>query len=366
MRDRTIDAVRAVAIVGVVLGHWLVSAVVSDPGRVTDLHGESPLEYAPGLAPASWALQTLGLFFFAGGFAAVRRRSATGGTGRNRMRRLARPLLALAAVWVPAIVLLDAVGAPAPTRHVVVSLVTHPLWFLLVYLALTFAVPVLRPLVARAGGWTVLPAVALVAATDVTLFAGHSSWWQPVTVVAGWAVPYVLGMLCATNRLDRHGFALLGVGVVGGTVLVLGFGYPASAVGVPGQDFSNLDPPSLFTVALALAQIGLFLLVRPALARVLRRPAVAVPIEVLTASPVTIFLWHQSALLLVSFGGLLVGRPAGLLDAPDAGWPLARLRWLPVFALVLAALVTVFRQFESRRVGGADGGAGNDIVDRCR
>ena len=359
MRDRTIDAARAVAIVGVVLGHWLVSAVVSDPAQVTDLHGESPLEYTPRLAPASWALQTVGLFFFAGGFAAVRHERVTAGNPpgtrpRNRIRRLARPLLALAAVWVPAIVLLDAVGAPAPTRHVVVSLVTHPLWFLLVYVALTFSVPVLRPLVARVGGWTMLPAVALVAATDVARFAGSTPWWQPVTVVAGWAVPYVLGMLCAMDRLDRHGPALLGVGVAGGTVLVLGFGYPASAVGVPGQDFSNLDPPSLFTVALALAQIGLFLLVRPALARVLRRPAVAAPIDVLTASPVTIFLWHQSALLLVSFGGLLVGRPAGLLDAPDAGWPLARLRWLPVFALVLAALVTVFRQFESRRVGGRD------------
>jgi surface polysaccharide O-acyltransferase-like enzyme len=173
-RDHTVDALRAVAIVGVVLGHWLVTAVVSDPRQASELHGESPLSYAGGLAPASWVLQTLGLFFFAGGFAAAKglARRPPGPWLRTRVERLVRPVLAVAAVWVPAMLLLDAVDAPARTRHLVVSLVTHPLWFLLAYLVLTVLTPVLRPVVARGGAWTALPAVAVVAGTDVARGAG--------------------------------------------------------------------------------------------------------------------------------------------------------------------------------------------------
>ncbi|GAA2623437.1 acyltransferase [Dactylosporangium fulvum] len=349
-RDRTVDALRAVSIAGVILGHWLVSAVVSDPYQPSELHGESPLTYAGHLAPFSWLLQTLGPFFFAAGYAAAR---STGGGPwlRRRVRRLARPVLAFAAVWVPALAVLGAAGAPDRTRHVVESLVTHPLWFLLAYLVLTALTPVLRPLVARAGPWAVLPALALVAVTDALRGADLPSWWAPAMVPVGWAVPYLLGMALAGDRLGRRaGPVLLTAGIVGGALLVLAAGYPASAVGVPGDRFSNLDPPSLFAMALALAQVGLFLLVRPRLVAVLRRPAVWAPVAVANLAAMTLFLWHQTALLLVTFAGLLAGRPAGLLDAPDGAWPLARLLWLPVLALVLAVLTMVFHRFEAPRV----------------
>jgi DNA-binding CsgD family transcriptional regulator len=47
-RDRAVDALRACAILGVVLGHWLVTALVAD-GRT--LRTASPLHYMPWLAP---------------------------------------------------------------------------------------------------------------------------------------------------------------------------------------------------------------------------------------------------------------------------------------------------------------------------
>ncbi|HEY6595497.1 MAG TPA: acyltransferase, partial [Asanoa sp.] len=57
-RDRGVDAVRAVAIGGVVLGHWLVTAIVLGSDRA--LRVQSPLETVPALRPASWLFQTLG------------------------------------------------------------------------------------------------------------------------------------------------------------------------------------------------------------------------------------------------------------------------------------------------------------------
>jgi peptidoglycan/LPS O-acetylase OafA/YrhL len=345
-RDRTVDALRAVAILGVVLGHWLVSAVVANPYRISEVHGQSPLSYAHWLTPVSWLLQTLGPFFFAGGYAAAKSlaRRPTGTWLRTRVWRLIRPILPLALVWVPALVLLAVAGTPESTRHLVESLVTHPLWFLLAYLVLT----ALTPLLVKAGPWLVLPAIAVVAVSDA--FRGLPTWLVLVTVPVGWSVPYLLGIALAQNRLPRSaGPLLLTLGIAGGATLVLAFGYPASAVGVPGDNFSNLDPPSLFAVALAAAQIGLFLLVRPELTRILDHSFAWLPVALLNLAAMTIFLWHQTALLLVTFAGLLAGRPAGLLDTPDGAWPLDRLRWLPVFALVLVVLVSIFHRFEVQR-----------------
>ena len=349
-RDRTIDGLRAVAITGVVLGHWLVSALVSDPARPTAWHGVSPLRDHPALIPATWVLQTLGLFFLAGGYAAAR-----GIRGRYlpwlaaRVTRLARPVGVLAAVWVPAWLLLRAVGTPEETLHVVRSLLVHPLWFLLIYLVLTACAPALRTAVARFGLWPLLPLIAVVVASDIGRHLADVSWSRPFATVAGWAVPYVLGIALADGLLTRRaGLVLLPAGVAAGAALVVVAGYPASAVGVPGDGWSNLDPPSLFALALAAAQIGVFLLLRDRLAGWLRRPTVWLPIAVLNMSAMTVFCWHQSALLLVTFAGLLAGPLPGLLGEPSGAWPLYRLLWLPIFALTLAALCSTFRRWEAR------------------
>jgi hypothetical protein len=77
---------------------------------------------------------------------------------------------------------------------------------------------------------------------------------------------------------------------------------------------------------------------------VLRRRAVWTPVAVLNQTAMELYCWHQSAMLLVTFAGLLVGPLPGLLDAPDGARLLHRLIWLPLFALVLAALTRVFHR----------------------
>lgn len=79
------------------------------------------------------------------------------------------------------------------------------------------------------------------------------------------------------------------------------------------------------------------------------------PVAALNLAAMTLYCWHQSALLLVTFAGLLVGGLPGLLDAPAGDWPAYRLLWLPVFALALAGLCSLFHRFETRP---ADRGGG--------
>ncbi len=308
-RDRTIDALRAVAILGVVLGHWLVTALVSVPGSPAELHAESPLGYLPGLAPVSWLVQLLGPFFFVGGYAnavSAGRAPAYPAWIWRRLARLARPVLLLAAVWVPAGLLLTAVAAPASTRHVVASAVTQPLWFLGVYAVLTALTPVARAAVARVGVAAALVPLLVVAGADLLRPGVPGSY---LALLAGWLVPYLLGIAFATGRLgpptefgemERRpaaarrgrpavGWWLLAGGVLAGAALVLLAGYPASAVGIPGAARSNLNPPSLFAVALGVAQIGAFLLVRPSLDRILRRTRVWSLVVVVNLRAMTVY-----------------------------------------------------------------------------
>jgi hypothetical protein len=375
-RDRTIDAVRAVAILGVVLGHWLVTAMVADP-ETGGLHAQSPLSHWPGAAPASWLLQTLGLFFFAGGYANAR--SVRGSFPRwmkGRLGRLLRPALVLVAVWLPVVGVLELVGAPPETVHAVRAVATDPLWFLGIYLGLTALTPLARTAVRRFGPAVALVPLAVVAACDLTRPGSFPVVVEIADTLAAWLVPYLLGIAFAEGRLDRSraGLPLLAGGIAAGAFLVLALGYPASAVGVPEQGWSNLDPPSLFAMALAAAQIGLFLLARPALARLLRRARWWAPVAALNLVAMTVYCWHQSALLLVSLGGLVAGSAAaggtaghgaggatggvaalvrqwpGLTDQPlSAGWLGPRLLWLPVIASVLIGLCALLHRFERPR-----------------
>src|ERR1700758_1830546 len=72
-RERAVDALRALAIAGVILGHWLVTAlVVTTGGPGSTVHDASPLATLPILTPASWVFQTLAIFFLVGGYSAAK------------------------------------------------------------------------------------------------------------------------------------------------------------------------------------------------------------------------------------------------------------------------------------------------------
>ncbi|WP_405916535.1 acyltransferase [Streptomyces sp. NBC_00728] len=336
-RDRAVDALRALAILGVVLGHWLVTALVEDGGT---LHAASPLQHMPWLAPISWAFQTLAVFFLVGGhlatksYASAQARGTTYGQWlRARTSRLLRPVAAVLALWAVATACLFASGADLVTIHTLVKLALSPLWFLVVFAGLTAATPLLT----RLGP---LWPLAVVLHVDVIRFGlGGPAWLGWVNLAAGWLVPYALGAAWTRGELEgrRAGWVLFGGGVVTTVVLVTWAGYPASMVGIPGSAVSNLNPPTLAAVTFGLAQCGLALLLCEPLRRGMRRPAVWAATAFANLSAMTIFLWHQTSLMAVTALGLLLGRLPGLHTAPDSlAWVAARAAWLPVFVCALA------------------------------
>lgn len=347
-RDRAVDALRAFAILGVVLGHWLVTALVADSGTV---RGASPLHYMPQLAPISWVFQTLAVFFLVGGQVAAKSYASARarGTGyprwlRARLARLFRPVLAVLAVWAVAAAVMLASGAGYDTVHALFRLVLSPLWFLLVFAALTAA----TPLAARMHPLWPLAVVLYVDLFRFGLGGPERLGW--INVAAGWLVPYCLGAAWARGGLPgrRAGWALLAGGAAATAALILFAGYPASMVGVPGAAVSNLNPPTLAAVTFGLAQCGAALLLTGPLRRWLRRPVAWAAVALLNLSAMTVFLWHQTAMIAVTALGLLGGNVLpGLHTVPDgSGWVLARLAWLPVFAVALLVCWAAFRTYE--------------------
>jgi peptidoglycan/LPS O-acetylase OafA/YrhL len=352
-RDRAVDALRALAIAGVILGHWLVTALVLTHGRAgSTLTDTSPLAAMPALAPVSWIFQTLAIFFLVGGYSAAR--SYRGGYWpwlRKRLARLSRPVTMLAAFWALLGTGLYLGGVSGPTLRTVLTLVLDPLWFLGVFAALTALTPLAIALVRRLGGWAAVIPLAVVAAADLVRFGlGGPSWVGWINLPAGWLVPYLLGMAWARGGLrGRRVPALLFAGGAAATAaLVLWAGYPASMVGVNGARISNLNPPTLAVVTFGIAQAGLALLLREPLARLMRRPLAWAAVAFANLSAMTLFLWHQTAFLAVTMGALVIGRLPGLHTAPSGGWWVAeRLAWLPAFAAALGLAWLVFHRAES-------------------
>ncbi|MGA6224139.1 acyltransferase family protein [Streptomyces umbrinus] len=345
-RDRSVDALRAFAILGVVLGHWLVTALVADGGR---LRTSSPLAHMPWLVPISWVFQTLAVFFLVGGhvatksYASARSRGTTYGRWLGtRLSRLFKPVAAVLGLWTVATAGLLVTGADLKTVHALLKLVLSPLWFLLVFAGLT----AVTPLVTRVNP---LWPLAVVLHVDLIRFGfGGPAWLGWVNVAAGWLVPYTLGAAWTRGELSRRsGWVLLAGGAAVTAGLVAWGGYPASMVGVPGASVSNLNPPTLAVVTFGLAQCGLALLLRERLRRAMRRPVLWAWVAFVNLSAMTIFLWHQTALMSVTATGLLAGRLPGLHTTPDdLAWVAFRLAWLPVFALALAVCWAAFRSYE--------------------
>lgn len=353
-RDRAADALRMIGILGVILGHWLVTAlVVTGRGTLVDV---TPLAAMPWLAPFSWLFQTLAIFFLVGGYAAAKGRRGDEPYRawlRRRLTRLAKPIPPLLLTWLPMAVLLWSTGMTPTTQWSMIKLVGSPLWFLGVYAGLTALTPLAIALWDRLRGLGVAGLIGVVAAVDlIRLGLGGPAWLGWLNLAAGWLVPYVLGVAWARGGFAQaRDAAWLLIGGAVATVLLVAFaGYPAAMVGVPNHGISNLNPPTLAAVTFGLAQAGLALLLRGPLTRLMRRPRAWAGVVLGNLSAMTLFLWHQTAMLLTTVTLLAFGVLPGLHDSPSGlGWIGGRLLWLPVFAAVLCCCLTIFSRYERPR-----------------
>lgn len=355
-RDRAIDGLRALALLAVPTGHWLVGGFILDTGG--GLHNASPLATFGELAPAGWILQMLGIFFLVGGYSSYLSHQRRKGSVREwtvgRLKRLGRPVLGVTAVWA---LLLPALhygfGVPTATLHTASTLVVQPLWFVGVYAVITALTPYCVRASKRLGFWAAVPLLGSVAVVDFLRYGPYAdampSWLSLLNLLPGWMFAYQLGVSWADRRIGRReAWLLLAGGATLFATLLLAFHYPVSMVGVPGASRTNSHPPSLLVLALAAAQSGAAILLRDKLARLLERPALWAPVVIINLAAMTVLCWHQTAMLAAAVPASYFGEIPGLTAAPDTtGWVPARLAWMPLFAGLLVVIARFARPLET-------------------
>ncbi len=356
-RERHIDLLRAVAIMAVVIGHWLVIAV--EPTEDT-IEGFSALVEVQWGHPLSWLFQVMPVFFIVGGFAnaaSLTSHRRDGGVDAgwllDRSARLVQPTAVLLVVLGGGAVVALWLGADPDLIGTAVWLASLPLWFLVVYLAMVFLTPIMHALHRRAG--LAVPVLLLVPVLvgDVLRLNLHNEAFAYGNFVFAWLAIHQIGFSWQDGRLPtgaRVSVPLLTGGLAAVVLLTVVGPYPISMVTVPGADVQNSSPPTLALLSLATAQLGLALLLRGPSERWLQRTRPWTVVVAINAIILTLFLWHMGAAVLATLGlylaGLLPSLPVG-----SAAWLWWQIPWIMILAVVLAGLVAIFGRMETRAAG---------------
>ncbi|MEO3810465.1 acyltransferase [Sphaerisporangium sp. B11E5] len=351
-RDRQIDLVRGLAIVMVVVGHWLAIHVTHDGGRY---QGGSVLELVPWTHPLTWVFQVMPLFFLVGGYANaaslrshVRRGGNAAGWALGRAVRLVWPTTVLVCVLAAAALTARAAGADPGLVGTAVWLATIPLWFLVAYLAVVFLTPFMYALHRRAGLAVPVGLAAVVGLVDLARLGFGVPYIGTANYLLAWLAVHQTGFVMRDGGLpSRWGIPMAAGGVAALVLLTVPGPYPVSMVGIGGEQNQNTAPPTLALLALAVAQTGIVLATREPARRWLRRPRPWAAVVAVNSVVLTLFLWHMTAavigvLLLYGTGALPPAAPVSPL------WLALRVPWLATLALILAALVAAFGRFERR------------------
>lgn len=364
-RDRYVDFLRVASIVTVVLGHWLMTTV----SRTGDgLTAGNLLSTSPWLWLATWVFQVMPVFFVVGGFAnmtswqSLQRRG--GGYVEylsTRMARLLRPVAVFTAVWLVLPLPLRLTGLSAEQVELVSHVMGQPLWFLGVYLVVVALAPAMVGLHQRHRlGVPVALAAAAVVVDVLRLRAGLTEAGY-LNLLIVWALVQQLGFFYADGtltRLSRRALAgMAAAGLAALTLLTTLGGYPASMVGLPGDPTSNMSPPTLCIIALAVWQTALVLLARGRVSAWLERRRPWTAVIAVGSMTMTLYLWHITAM--VALYGLVVALDGPLPAAGSAWWWLSRPVWLVLLAAMLAPLAMGLARFErgGRGSGPAAGAA---------
>jgi hypothetical protein len=131
-RNRYVDFLRAVSILFVVVGHWLIATLYYVDG---DLTPGQLLESRPQMHWVTWIFQVMPIFFIVGGYSnavsleSARRKSVGYATWlAARLHRLVAPLLIVLVAWAAFAVVLNVADVPGETIRFVssASLIPNP------------------------------------------------------------------------------------------------------------------------------------------------------------------------------------------------------------------------------------------------
>ncbi len=356
-RDRAVDVARLAALVVVMFGHCALLLATIDAGGV---HIGNILGAIPALAPITWILQVMPLFFLAGGAAGAYSWHPDGATTSwgawllTRAQRLCRPAFWYLAVWTVALIAVQltmgAESAEALGRECVALL-----WFLGVYLVVLAFVPTLTRLSSGAAAASVVLALIVVSAVmDAVRFAVDDAAAGTANLLFVWLIPVVIGVAYARRLIGVRAAVLGAVAAFIAQVVLAVYGpYDVSLVVTGTERVSNVSPPTLLLALHCTWMSCVFVAAAGAIRRWAARPRVWQVVAVGNGGAMTLYLWHIPAIAIAAFTLHAFGLDAFDPHAPGF-WGLLALR-AAVFAVVMAVAFRLLSPLEHRALPWWDG-----------
>lgn len=352
-RDRVLDVIRITSLIGVVLGHTVMAISIID-NHV--LIWDNLLTTSVLFQAATWLLQIMPLFFFAGAAACASSWSPGTNWGDwllKRCTRLFRPVFYYLAFWAVALTVLYRI-VPQHVYEPVAGVSTQLLWFLGAYVLVLAAMPLLYR-VSSAG--CLAAGVAAVYGTIAVIDSCRLHWPALMPLgylnLAVWLIPAMFGIAYRRRLLTGRAALTVAAAFFAVDVALVRWGpYQISMVGTGDHLLSNTSPPSLLLGGHAIILSALAIAAAPAISRWAQRPRVWWWTAIGNSGAMTLYLWHMPVLLGVQLAFDYLGCPR-YPGAPD--FLAVSLAQLVVVVVAVAVLFVALRPLENNPLSGWDG-----------
>jgi len=356
-RNRYVDFLRAVSILVVICGHWLIATAWYVDGVLENGH---LLKSHPQTQWLTWLFQVMPIFFIVGGYSnAVSLESARrngvdyGGWLVTRLNRLVTPLLVLVISWAGIGVVLGVFGARPEVIQYASQASLIPTWFLAIYIMVVILAPLTYRFWRRYGYLSFWFLAAIAVLVDVAFFAGGLRWLGWSNYFWVWLAVHHLGYAWRDGRTGSPGQMLLcglaGLGVL--TVMIFLGPYPLAMVGSPDEGLSNTLPPKATLLALALFQFGVLLAFEPAMRHSLQRLQLWAATVLVNTMIMTVYLWHITVMIVFVAVLYLAGGIGLGLEPGTPHWWYSRPLWIAALVALLIPVALLLSPLERRPRG---------------
>ena len=353
-RNRYVDFLRAVSILMVVTGHWLIVALYYQDGTLTpgDL-----LELKPNTQWMTWLFQVMPIFFIVGGYAnavslesARRREVGYAGWLAARLHRLVTPLLALLIGWALLALAFYFIGVSGDITRLASRGALIPIWFLAIYILVVILAPTMYNAWRRWGFVSFFALAGMGALVDAAFFMANLEWMGWSNYFWVWLSVHHLGFAWRDGRLGTPArlllYSAMGLGIL--SLLIFKGPYPFAMVGSPDEGLSNTLPPKITLLALGVFQFGLLLAVEAPMRRLLSSVRIWAATVLINSMIMTLYLWHITVMVVVvSLAYLADGFGLGI-EPGTSEWWFTRPVWLAVLYAILLPLTFALAPLERR------------------
>ncbi|MCZ6912777.1 MAG: acyltransferase [Proteobacteria bacterium] len=354
-RNRYVDFLRAVSILAVITGHWLIVALYYHDGSLNP--PGTLLAIQPKTQWLTWLFQVMPIFFIVGGYAnavsleSARRRGIDyAGWLAARLNRLVTPLLALLMGWAILAVLLYFWDVSSAVIGLASRAALIPIWFLAIYIMVVVLAPATYKAWRRWGFvsfWVFAAAGALV---DVAFFVADIRWLGWTNYFWIWLSVHHLGYAWRDGRMGSPAqlmtYSALGLLVL--MLLIFTGPYPLAMVGSPDEGLSNTAPPKISLLALAIIQFGLLLAIEKPIRRMLSGLRVWAATVLINSMIMTVYLWHLTVMVIIVSLLYLAGGVGLGFEPGSSAWWLTRPLWIGVLYTALLPVALLMAPLERR------------------